>query len=488
MEGDLFHIRSVHLHELFIALLKQLNKYRYDDELVEQKLKEFNKLYTERLNSNGENQLGGENNEDEKYVEKKNDEKKKRKKKEESDTRYKELHDIFFPSNQVVYVSNLTLFNELKNELDEFLIKDSNKIDDKVIISIFTKLLLLSEDEDEDEGEGEKDEKEEKPKKNKLSKYLNRIITVIESNKDEPAHEPSHEPVHEPSHKPVHEPSHDPEHEPSHEPVHEPSHDEEHEPSHDEEHEPEHEQSHDHFRDDLDNSLTFSDAREQSQDGNDSRSFDSSESPSLSIPNERDKMMGGDDKLGIIEKILNDYDNDVKNNDDYADEKFIKKVELNNLDPDEKLSITLYDKAFFIGIVYLIRYVSLLLIQLLIDKNYIHNILSGIIYYTIIYTIILLILIFIINFDTYKLRSIFCYLNLNINTYGILIHIITFYIFIYLIYMLTSNLTPKTIKDYFEDYIHNNELNFNEQLKILYRLDILTIIVFVFSTILILVL
>ena len=190
--------------------------------------------------------------------------------------------------------------------------------------------------------------------------------------------------------------------------------------------------------------------------------------------------------------MLNDYDEEIKKNpenEEKADMKFMNDVKINNIDPSEKLEITLYDKAIFIAVIYLTRYVSLMIIELLIKRNYIDNILSSIIYYTIIYTLILILLIFIVNFDTYKLRVIFNYLNLNINTLGLLTHIITFYIFIYLVYVLTINLSPGTLRSLFFDYSakSSSDLTFGEQLKILYRLDILTIVVFVFSIILVLV-
>jgi len=182
----------------------------------------------------------------------------------------------------------------------------------------------------------------------------------------------------------------------------------------------------------------------------------------------------------IYETILDEYDSEKIISENAANEKFIKEVKVHNLDPEDKLKLTIYDKIIFIIISFLIRYLNLYIIKLLINNDTINNISFAIICYSIIYILLIILCVLIVNFDTYRFRIIFNYFNLHGNTYGIIAHIIIFLVFIYLIYLLVNTISPPAINN-------NAQLTLSDKLKIITQLDMITILIFIFSTIIIIV-
>jgi hypothetical protein len=85
-------------------------------------------------------------------------------------------------------------------------------------------------------------------------------------------------------------------------------------------------------------------------------------------------------------------------------------------------------------------------------------------------------LVIIVNFDNYKLRILFNYLNLHGNSNGVTFHIFMNISFAFLIYMLIVNINYP-IPNINQEYISESD-----KIKLSYRLDILTIIIFIFST------
>ena len=180
------------------------------------------------------------------------------------------------------------------------------------------------------------------------------------------------------------------------------------------------------------------------------------------------------------------------------------KIKLYNLDPSTVLKITFEDKAIFILVTFVIRLITVIFLELLIDYNIIRTLHYSMIIYGMIYIAIIIILIITINYDSYKLRILINYLNLHINSGKIYTHIFLFILFISLVYiMVKSQDTLNNFGDLFDFtniYKHiyeitesNKEvsdirLSQNEKLKLQYRIDIISMIVFIFTSLLIMVL
>jgi hypothetical protein len=186
------------------------------------------------------------------------------------------------------------------------------------------------------------------------------------------------------------------------------------------------------------------------------------------------------DGNNIFERLIKSYENDLNDKtmpDEIAKNLFYNKVKNNNLDPEIELDITLNDKLIFIAVVYCIRFGSLLFCDYLIKKNLITDINKSLFYYLIFYYVIFGSLLLLINIDTFKLRILVNYMNLHISTTNIWMHLILMGCFVYLIYLLVVNILG--------DEKAPTELGDHEKIKLKYKLDLLTIIIYVFICILI---
>ena len=206
----------------------------------------------------------------------------------------------------------------------------------------------------------------------------------------------------------------------------------------------------------------------------------------------------------MFENIWNEYRNYLKDDKDKknqlkADDIFYEKMSINNLDPSSVLKINFEDKVIFIVTIFMVRLIIVILIEFLIDYNIVKTLEYTLVIYVIMYIILLAILIVIINYDSYKLRILMNYLNLHINSTKIFLHITLVIIFYILIYILTTSKDALNNIGYLFDFtkvyshIHNaldstsenRDMTFDlsqaEKLKLQYRLDIITMIVFFFT-------
>jgi hypothetical protein len=186
------------------------------------------------------------------------------------------------------------------------------------------------------------------------------------------------------------------------------------------------------------------------------------------------------------------------------DNRLYERVKENNLDPQDVLKITFQDKVIFICIILIIRTFAMVLIELLIEYNIVSTLNRGILVYSIIYLLLLLTGVLIINYDSYKLRILVNYLNIHINSSNIFFHALLFCLFIGLILIIINDEdnSLKSIDNIFNytyvyKYIYEIAeksnpmshllLSQKEKLKLQYRMDIITMIIFIFSSLLILI-
>ena len=221
------------------------------------------------------------------------------------------------------------------------------------------------------------------------------------------------------------------------------------------------------------------------------------------------------DKETLYEQIWNDYSDGVKayyNNQKDKNpltyinegEKLKNKVILYDLDPEIVLKITFQDKVVFLALMFAIRTMIMVLFEFLIDYNIVKSLRYAILIYAAVYILILLLFTAFVNLDSYKLRIVFNYLNMHINTPGIILHIMLFIIFSLLVIIIIqtdnfiNNLGDILDYTYIYNYIYTfnfdkilsgefeNNLTKDEKIKLQYRLDIISMLIFIFSGTLIL--
>lgn len=219
---------------------------------------------------------------------------------------------------------------------------------------------------------------------------------------------------------------------------------------------------------------------------------------------------------GIYEDIWYDYNLAVNKKDNKNEkwknyllyltegEKVHDRVIQNNLDPEIVLKINFRDKAIYIFLMFLIRTINIIALEFLIEYNLIKSLQYTIMLYGFMYLFIISLLVILVNYDSYKLRILFNYLNIHINSSNLLLQNLLFIIFIILVYILVkSDDFLKYFGDLFDfTNIYNNIYKFNEslnedsdinltqneKLKLLYRIDIISMIIFIFSAFLVLIL
>ena len=222
----------------------------------------------------------------------------------------------------------------------------------------------------------------------------------------------------------------------------------------------------------------------------------------------------GDGIHSIYNNIWNDYKKEmtkikskgVSIDSLKQDTRLYERFKMNELDPQDVLKISFQDKVIFICVVLIIRTFAMVLIELLIEYNFVSTLSRGILVYSILYILLLFVSVLIINYDSYKLRILVNYLNVHINSSNIFFHVLLFALFIGLILIIINdsdgNNNLKGIDNIFNytyiyTYIYEIAeksnpasdllLSQKEKVKLQYRMDIITMIIFIFSSLLILI-
>jgi hypothetical protein len=214
----------------------------------------------------------------------------------------------------------------------------------------------------------------------------------------------------------------------------------------------------------------------------------------------------------IYKRIWNDYIKDTRKTKSKGitvenlkiDTRLYERFKENDLDPNDILKISFQDKIIFICIILIIRTFAMVLIEFLIEYNIVSTLYRGIVIYSVLYILLLIFGILIINYDSYKLRILVNYLNIHINSSNIFFHILLFILFIGLILIIINNNDTNKIDidnvlnyTYIYKYLYeiaekskpmsDLKLSQKEKVKLQYRMDIITMIIFIFSSLLILI-
>jgi hypothetical protein len=232
-------------------------------------------------------------------------------------------------------------------------------------------------------------------------------------------------------------------------------------------------------------------------------------------PFEKKNAMFGDPSEGfksIYNNIWNDYTKESKKvkakgvtiESLKQDNRLYDRFKMSGLDPQDVLKISFQDRVIFICIILIIRTFAMVLIEFLIEYNIVSTLKRGILIYSVIYLLLIICSVLLINYDSYKLRIIVNYLNLHINSSNIFFHVLLFILFIGLILIIINDNDNglKSIDNIFNytyiyKYIYEIAeksketsdllLTQKEKLKLQYRMDIITMIIFIFSSLLILI-
>jgi hypothetical protein len=187
--------------------------------------------------------------------------------------------------------------------------------------------------------------------------------------------------------------------------------------------------------------------------------------------NEIDNQLTTDSLYG---RIWKNYLNDIKDPDKILEEtqdKLYQSYKSNNLDPNKALALSGDDRVIFIIIIFVIRQICLAIIEALIDNGNITTLYLALIAYVGFYALILFIIIIIVNLDDYKLRIVLNYFNMHINQFGLMLHVFTIIGIMAIIYTLINNINKDVD-------IYKASITEIERMRLIYKLELITILVF----------
>ena len=185
----------------------------------------------------------------------------------------------------------------------------------------------------------------------------------------------------------------------------------------------------------------------------------------------------------LYSRLWTNYLNDLTSDKmiiEEAQDKLYTAYKNNNLDPRVALALTRDDKVIFIIAIFIVRQITLAITELLIDYDQINNLYNALIAYIGFYIFIILIIVIVVNIDDYKFRILFNFFNMHINQPGIYGHIFTVIGLIILVYVLAKNM----YKDIDNTTDGKQKITEIEKMRLIYRLELITIFIFVVTSLL----
>ena len=178
---------------------------------------------------------------------------------------------------------------------------------------------------------------------------------------------------------------------------------------------------------------------------------------------------------GMFTNILNKFKKDnFEQGAIVAAQKMEESLKVNKLLPEDVLRISNTDRFIFAFVILFLRAITIQITEYFISNGKIKTLLSSILVFNIIYSALFLILIAYVNLDTYRLRIIFNYINLNGNSGVIMMHLGMLYIISYGIYMIIHYLNFPIQK------VQDIAVTEEDKAYLMYQLEIVTMIIWVF--------
>ena len=159
---------------------------------------------------------------------------------------------------------------------------------------------------------------------------------------------------------------------------------------------------------------------------------------------------------------------------------FVEGLKASSLLPEQVLKINSTDKIIFVFVTLFIRIFVVTIVEYMIRKDFIKNITFTLLAYFILYAILFGIIVLLINTDTYRMRIVFNYLNLNGNTPGVLTHIMALFGMSVIIFFINTKLNPDLMKP------PASNLSDQEKISLMYKFEMVSMIIWFFLLMIIL--
>jgi hypothetical protein len=185
---------------------------------------------------------------------------------------------------------------------------------------------------------------------------------------------------------------------------------------------------------------------------------------------------------GLFARLYNQYlDRREKDNQMTfrAAQELSEAMHANGLIPREVLAVTKVDKTIFVFVTLFIRLFALYLAEYMIEKGVVARMVTALSSFIGIYLGLFIVFVLIVNFDTYRLRIIFNYVNFHAHRGLVFAHILFLILFSILFFMII-----KTI-NFPVQGLEITAISEEEKVELMYRLEILTMIIWMFLMIMV---
>lgn len=182
-------------------------------------------------------------------------------------------------------------------------------------------------------------------------------------------------------------------------------------------------------------------------------------------------LKGNDSLFNILyNKYIADKE-DPKKGDYIASAELLESLKATELLPDEVLKVTMQDKLVFIFATLFIRLMALSVVEILIYYKKLTRLDTVVIVFLIVYTLLTVSFILIVNFDDYKLRIIFNYVNFHNGLLNASSYITMLWIFGGIIYYIMYNINDTTLHTAASD---------EDRIRLQYKIQVLSMISWIF--------
>lgn len=182
----------------------------------------------------------------------------------------------------------------------------------------------------------------------------------------------------------------------------------------------------------------------------------------------------------IFAGIYNDYlDRRNKMGSFVASKELSQQLHNNALIPREVLAVSKLDKTVFVFVTLFIRLFALTIAEYMIERGVINTMPKSLAVFVGLYLVIFLAFVVLVNLDVYRMRIIFNYVNFHANSGLVYSHVGMLVMFTIIIYIIMRNVNFPV------EGIEVTAITDEEKSSLIYRLEILTMIVWLFLVILI---
>ena len=176
----------------------------------------------------------------------------------------------------------------------------------------------------------------------------------------------------------------------------------------------------------------------------------------------------------LYETYLTEKEGKTGTNDFIAANNLINNLKANDVYPDIVLEIDMRDKFVFIAATLFMRIIAIMIIDLIVYRKLVTRMDTALFWYGVTFSSILILFVLIVNYDSYKLRVIFNYVNFHIGYSNFLAYITQLWLFGGMVYYIMLNIN---------DSIITSATNDEERDRLKHKVQVVSMITWIFLSI-----